>query len=86
MRILLTLMVSHQMAFYSVRPKASLFDMIGGSIERWEDPGFRACFAEIFSGDWRSHDPYDLERRIDAKSSLYNRKNQVSCPNHPILL
>ncbi|OBZ72402.1 Uncharacterized protein YbiU [Grifola frondosa] len=48
----------------------------GGSIERWEDKVFRNCFAEILSGDWRKHDPYDLENRINARSSLYNRPNQ----------
>ncbi|KAI0057191.1 DUF1479-domain-containing protein [Artomyces pyxidatus] len=50
----------------------------GGSIERWEDETFRTCFADILSGDWRKHDPYDLENRINAKSSLYGRPGQAS--------
>ncbi|TFK73248.1 DUF1479-domain-containing protein [Pluteus cervinus] len=50
----------------------------GGSIERWEDKTFRKCFNDIFTGNWRSHDPYDLEGRLDARSSLYGRPNQSS--------
>ncbi|KAH9902605.1 DUF1479-domain-containing protein [Cubamyces lactineus] len=48
----------------------------GGSIERWEDQVFRNCFADILSGNWREHDPYDLRNRINARSSLYKRPNQ----------
>lgn len=46
----------------------------GGSVERWEDPGFRACFKEIFAGGsrWKSHDPYDASPRIGAKQDLYD--------------
>ena len=44
----------------------------GGSLERWEDPGFRRCFAPILEGRWRDHDPFDGTPRIDAKSDLYN--------------
>ncbi|TFY82741.1 hypothetical protein EWM64_g1272 [Hericium alpestre] len=50
----------------------------GGSIERWEDETFRTCFADILSGNWRKHDPYDLEGRVNARSSLYKRPNQAS--------
>ncbi|KIP06972.1 hypothetical protein PHLGIDRAFT_90163 [Phlebiopsis gigantea 11061_1 CR5-6] len=50
----------------------------GGGIERWEDEAFRSCFADIFSGNWRQHDPYDLEGRINARSSLYGRENQAT--------
>jgi hypothetical protein len=50
----------------------------GGSIERWEDEHFRTCFADILKGEWRKHDPYDLEGRINARSSMYNRPNQAS--------
>ncbi|KAG2017541.1 hypothetical protein CC2G_007041 [Coprinopsis cinerea AmutBmut pab1-1] len=50
----------------------------GGAIERWEDPSFRKCFADILSGDWRKHDPYDLAGRLNARSSLYGRPNQSS--------
>lgn len=48
----------------------------GGGIERWEDLTFRQCFIDILNGNWRQHDPYDLENRINAKSSLYGRPNQ----------
>ncbi|KAG6827163.1 hypothetical protein H0H92_012923 [Tricholoma furcatifolium] len=54
----------------------------GGTIERWEDPTFRQCFATILSGDWRSHDPYELKGRLDAISSRYGRPNQ-RLPNFP---
>lgn len=37
----------------------------------------RLCFKDILSGDWRSHDPYDLDGRLEAMTSLYNRPNQV---------
>ncbi|KAG5644640.1 hypothetical protein DXG03_008022 [Asterophora parasitica] len=47
-----------------------------GAIERWEDPIFRRCFASILSGDWRSHDPYELDERLNAASSRYGRPNQ----------
>ncbi|KAM5544876.1 hypothetical protein V8D89_001774 [Ganoderma adspersum] len=50
----------------------------GGGIERWEDEAFRACFHDILSGNWREHDPYNLENRIHAKSSLYARPNQAT--------
>ena len=49
----------------------------GGGIERWEDGAFRSCFADILGGAWRAHDPYDLEGRINARSSLYGRPNQA---------
>ncbi|KAG7448940.1 DUF1479-domain-containing protein [Guyanagaster necrorhizus] len=50
----------------------------GGSIERWEDPAFRTCFADIFSGQWRKHDPFLLAGRVDAQNSLHGRPNQSS--------
>ncbi|KAJ3832032.1 hypothetical protein F5878DRAFT_635685 [Lentinula raphanica] len=50
----------------------------GGSIERWQDPAFRSCFDDILSGKWRKHDPYALEGRLEARSSLYQRANQAS--------
>ncbi|KAH9481804.1 Tubulin beta-2 chain [Psilocybe cubensis] len=50
----------------------------GGTIERWEDTSFRRCFEPIFKGDWKSHDPFALEGRLDARSSLYGRPNQSS--------
>ncbi|KAL4248713.1 Isopenicillin N synthase-like superfamily protein [Abortiporus biennis] len=50
----------------------------GGAIERWEDKTFRTCFEDILTGNWRQHDPYDLEGRINARSSMYGRQNQAS--------
>ncbi|KAJ3751759.1 hypothetical protein EV360DRAFT_89403 [Lentinula raphanica] len=50
----------------------------GGSIERWKDTAFRSCFDDILSGKWRKHDPYALEGRLEARSSLYQRANQAS--------
>ena len=52
--------------------------LVGGAIERWEDKTFRTCFADILSGNWKQHDPYDLEGRINARSSMYGRENQSS--------
>jgi Protein of unknown function (DUF1479) len=49
----------------------------GGAIERWEDLQFRNCFSTILSGNWRLHDPYELESRLNARSSLYGRPSQV---------
>jgi hypothetical protein len=51
--------------------------LAGGGIERWEDENFRACFADILSGAWSKHDPYALEPRLEARTSLYRRPNQV---------
>ncbi|KAG9316065.1 hypothetical protein JVU11DRAFT_3732 [Chiua virens] len=50
----------------------------GGAIERWEDKTFRRCFEDIFSGSWRQHDPYELEHRLDARSSMYGRAGQAT--------
>ncbi|CCM02223.1 uncharacterized protein FIBRA_04303 [Fibroporia radiculosa] len=50
----------------------------GGGIERWEDPTFRKCFADLLNGNWRDHDPYDLENRINARSSMYGRAGQAT--------
>ncbi|KAG7444743.1 DUF1479-domain-containing protein [Guyanagaster necrorhizus] len=50
----------------------------GGAIERWEDPSFRSVFKDIFEGNWKKHDPYDLRGRINAKSSLHNRVGQAT--------
>ncbi|THH13880.1 hypothetical protein EW146_g6392 [Bondarzewia mesenterica] len=49
-----------------------------GTIERWEDEAFRTCFSDILNGNWRNHDPYDLEGRINANTSIYGRPNQAS--------
>jgi hypothetical protein len=41
--------------------------MDGGSVERWLDPGYRAVYRHIFDGDWRAHDPFDGEFRVEAR-------------------
>ena len=51
---------------------------VGGTIERWEDPFFRKCFENILNGNWRDHDPFSLEGRLDARNSLYGRPSQSS--------
>ncbi|EJD42505.1 DUF1479-domain-containing protein, partial [Auricularia subglabra TFB-10046 SS5] len=50
----------------------------GGSIERWEDPGFRSIYRDILSGNWTKHDAFDIDGRIVAQSDLYDRPNQAS--------
>jgi len=44
----------------------------GGSLERWEDPAFRACFRAILAGRWREYDPFDAAPRLDANTDLYH--------------
>jgi hypothetical protein len=41
-------------------------------------PYLRECFSRILTGDWRSHDPYALEDRLNGQTDLYNRPNQVT--------
>ncbi|KAF5363209.1 hypothetical protein D9758_008377 [Tetrapyrgos nigripes] len=50
----------------------------GGSIERWEDPGYRLCFKSILEGRWKEHNPFDASPRINAKSDLYGGASQCS--------
>lgn len=47
-----------------------------GSIERWDDPDFRSCFADILQGNWRLHDPYELGSRLKAKRTTYKRSDE----------
>lgn len=44
----------------------------GGSVERWEDPGYRNVYKHIFSGNWEAHDPFDATPRLSANTDLYN--------------
>ena len=44
----------------------------GGSLERWEDSGFRGCFRAILGGDWQKHDPFDAAPRLHACQDLYH--------------
>ncbi|TIB29923.1 hypothetical protein E3P85_02939 [Wallemia ichthyophaga] len=43
----------------------------GGSLERWEDPGYRACWKHILQGNWEEHDPFDVSPRLNAQFDLY---------------
>lgn len=43
----------------------------GGSLERWEDPGYRNCWKNILENNWRSHNPFDISPRLKAKFDLY---------------
>jgi len=68
---------------FRMRPAGAGFELIGphmdgGSIERWEDPEFRKCYADILNGDWKKHDPYDLGPRLNARNSLYGLPNAAS--------
>lgn len=46
----------------------------GGGIERWEDPGYRSCYARVFEGgdSWKHFDPYDVTPRLAANQDLYD--------------
>ncbi|KAG1778992.1 hypothetical protein EV702DRAFT_1215771 [Suillus placidus] len=50
----------------------------GSSIESWEDNNFRRYFADILSGNWRQHDPYELEGCLDAHASLHGKPGQAT--------
>jgi hypothetical protein len=52
----------------------------GGSVERWEDDGFRSVFGNIFRGGngWALHDPYDATPRLSAKQDMYHSPNACS--------
>ncbi|KAG6904910.1 hypothetical protein DXG01_006269 [Tephrocybe rancida] len=58
----------------------------GGTIERWEDPAFRQCFSSILSGNWRSHDPYDLQGRVAASTSSETAPTQGTLRVYPDVL
>ncbi|KDQ56262.1 hypothetical protein JAAARDRAFT_70590 [Jaapia argillacea MUCL 33604] len=52
----------------------------GGSIERWEDEGFRKCWDKVLAGGskWKEFDPFDATPRLEANQDLYNAPNQCS--------
>ncbi|TIC34325.1 DUF1479-domain-containing protein, partial [Wallemia mellicola] len=43
----------------------------GGSLERWEDPGYRSCWEHILNGNWKEHNPFDVSPRLNAQFDLY---------------
>lgn len=46
--------------------------MDGGSVERWEDPAYRAVYERILEGRWEEYDAYELEARARANQNLYD--------------
>jgi hypothetical protein len=50
----------------------------GGSLERWEDPTYRANYSRILAGRWDSHDAYDATHRVAANMDLYNGAGAAS--------
>lgn len=52
----------------------------GGGVERWEDPGYRSCYARVFEGgdSWKHFDPYDVTPRLIANQDLYDSPNQCT--------
>ncbi|CDR13940.1 DUF1479 domain-containing protein [Streptomyces iranensis] len=38
-----------------------------GSIERWLHPAYRRVFRHLYSGDWRSYDPWDAAHRTEVE-------------------
>ncbi len=41
--------------------------MDAGTVERWIDPGYQEVYGNVFSGDWRSYDPFDARHRLDTR-------------------
>ncbi len=39
----------------------------GGSVERWLEGNFQKVYRHVFSGDWRSYDPWDAAYRVDVQ-------------------
>lgn len=39
-----------------------------GSVERWLDPGYRKVYRHVFSGDWRTFDPFDGAYRTEVET------------------
>ncbi|KIY73410.1 DUF1479-domain-containing protein [Cylindrobasidium torrendii FP15055 ss-10] len=50
----------------------------GGSLERWEEPTFRAFYNSIFNGNWRQHNPFDADKRTEVIADLYHTPNQCT--------
>ncbi|KAG8997760.1 hypothetical protein FRB94_007482 [Tulasnella sp. JGI-2019a] len=48
----------------------------GGSLERWEDKAYRSCYQEILEGRWREHDAWDVGRRVNVNSDMYDGAGQ----------
>lgn len=40
-------------------------------MERWEDKSWSTCYKDIFEGNWRQHDAYDAEHRVNAHRYMY---------------
>ncbi|KAL2848405.1 hypothetical protein BJY01DRAFT_246418 [Aspergillus pseudoustus] len=48
------------------------------AIERWEDPIYRSCYAEIFEGRWEDWDPWKIDMRPQANVDLYRQRGGCS--------
>lgn len=42
------------------------------ALSMYHESGYRRCFENIFKGNWKQHDAYDVSPRIEAKTDLYN--------------
>lgn len=53
-----------------------------GGLERWEDPGFRACFDAILDttsdASWRQFDSFDVTPRLDSVQDMYDGPSRCS--------
>lgn len=45
--------------------------MDGGSVERWEDPEYRAVYAKILSGQWEDYSAWEIGHRASAIQNMY---------------
>ncbi|KAH7417572.1 hypothetical protein BKA64DRAFT_658222 [Cadophora sp. MPI-SDFR-AT-0126] len=66
-----------------IRPPKIPFPGLGphidaGSLCRWVDPAYRGVYSEIFTGNPEKHDCYDMEKRKDAKQSIFGQSYNSS--------
>jgi hypothetical protein len=55
------------------------YHLDSGAIERWEDPVNRSNYDTIFEGDWQNWDGWVADKRLKAKSDMYQVGNSCSC-------
>jgi hypothetical protein len=41
--------------------------MDAGTVERWIDPGYQQVYGNVFTGDWRRHNPFDATHRLKTE-------------------
>jgi hypothetical protein len=49
-----------------------------GSLERWEDPGYRHVYRNVLKGEWEAFDPFDANGRDGVKMDMHNSPNACS--------